>query len=97
MGDAERAGAAGDGSMRPWATPIVCAICLYDGNPAPANEAVTIIEGTALCEDHLGFVPLDYRVVRAAKEAPIHRKPARASCEICGRPWSADQTGHFHG
>lgn len=35
--------------------PLVCAVCLYvrDGVASPA---ITVIEGYAVCEDHLGYV-----------------------------------------
>ena len=52
---------------------LYCAICLYDGNPAPANPAETIIAGVAVCYDHLSFVSMPHEVVMAAKREPIDR------------------------
>jgi hypothetical protein len=34
---------------------IVCAVCLYI-RTGVAESAITVIEGYAVCEDHLGYV-----------------------------------------
>lgn len=57
---------------------LVCAVCLYD-NDAPANEAETVIEGYAVCYDHLGYVAQGVNfagIIRIAREQPITR-PSR--------------------
>lgn len=36
---------------------IFCAICMYvPDTPHEANEAVTVIRGYAVCDDHMGYV-----------------------------------------
>lgn len=35
---------------------LVCAICLYRPDGGKAKTALTVIEGYAVCEDHLGYV-----------------------------------------
>jgi hypothetical protein len=57
-------------------TTLCCAVCLYDGNDAAANDAATVVEGYAVCFDHLGFVAQGQRfagIVRTAREQPITR------------------------
>lgn len=39
-------------------TLISCAVCLYTGT-GEAAEAVTIIAGTATCEEHMGYLQDD--------------------------------------
>lgn len=35
---------------------LVCALCLYMEDGRKANIALTVIEGYAVCDDHLGYV-----------------------------------------
>ena len=52
------------------AEPLVCAICMYIKSDEPASEAVTVIEGYAVCDDHLGYVAQGerwYHILRAAR------------------------------
>lgn len=35
---------------------LVCALCLYREPGGKANTALTVIEGYAVCDDHLGYV-----------------------------------------
>ena len=48
---------------------LVCAICLYT-RKGVVTPAVTIIDGLAVCEDHLGYVRHDAinYAIRDAKE-----------------------------
>lgn len=50
---------------------LCCAVCLYV-RKGVANEATTIIEGYAVCDDHLGYVAQGERfvsILRTAREA----------------------------
>lgn len=49
---------------------LCCAVCLY-AREGQAEEAVTVIEGYAVCDDHLGHVAQGQRfvaIMRTAKE-----------------------------
>lgn len=35
---------------------LSCGVCLYDESGDEADDAITVIEGYAVCENHLGFV-----------------------------------------
>lgn len=35
---------------------LVCAVCLYVLDGGKAKTALTVIEGYAVCDDHLGYV-----------------------------------------
>lgn len=48
---------------------LYCAVCFYT-RTGKAEEAVTVIEGYAVCEDHMGYVAQGERfaaIMRAAK------------------------------
>jgi len=35
---------------------LICAVCLYNEGGGKAKTALTVIEGYAVCDDHLGYV-----------------------------------------
>jgi hypothetical protein len=35
---------------------LICALCLYKDSGGKAKTALTVIEGYAVCDDHLGYV-----------------------------------------
>lgn len=35
---------------------LVCAVCMYKPGGGKAKTALTVIEGYAVCDDHLGYV-----------------------------------------
>ena len=35
---------------------LICSLCLYAEPGGTANRALTVIEGYAVCDDHLGYV-----------------------------------------
>lgn len=50
---------------------LVCAVCLYCVDGRKAETALTVIEGYAVCGDHLGYVAQGERyasIVRAVRE-----------------------------
>ena len=52
---------------------LLCAVCLYDESRLPPEPALTVIEGYAVCEHHLGFVAQGERfagIIRTAREQP---------------------------
>jgi hypothetical protein len=55
-----------------------CAVCMYV-KTGPAAEAVTVIEGYAVCDDHVG------RVAQGTRFAAIIRKDGRPVSPITGR------------
>lgn len=59
-----------------------CAVCLHVG-PNPNRRAVTIIEGYAVCQDHLGYVAQGNRWSAIYHEA---RKAARPRQDSNLRP-----------
>lgn len=55
---------------------LYCAVCLYvrDGQ---AEEADTVIEGYAVCDDHMGYVAQGERfaaIVKGAKSEEVPRE-----------------------
>jgi hypothetical protein len=56
---------------------LVCALCLYVREGTSVEEALTVCEGTAVCENHLPLVAqgLDWHaVLKAAQEQEMGRE-----------------------
>lgn len=45
---------------------LYCAVCMYTGGGETAHEAVTVMGGTAVCDEHLGYAQPGDDAVRFA-------------------------------
>lgn len=55
--------------------PIKCAICIFRDEDAPVRDAITMINGTAVCFEHLGVVRTN-QFMQLVGSGRIHRRPA---------------------